>query len=76
MKRGDTIMKKKGERMAPDTEKLLERAMFENPCASVMDRTGCVPRIPDSEPAAESYCDILDVPVTALDGSEACKKAK
>jgi hypothetical protein len=51
--------------------------MFENPVASVTEYTGFVPRIPDSEEAAISYNDICtDAPVTALDGSEAYKKAR
>ena len=51
--------------------------MFENPIASVMDYTGFVPRIPDSEEAANAYNDICtNAPVTALDGSEAYKEAR
>ena len=61
----------------PSAEELAEKAMFENPVASVMDYTGFVPRIPDSEEAANSYNDICtNAPVTALDGSEAYKKAR
>ncbi|MBQ9746114.1 MAG: hypothetical protein IJW21_04770 [Clostridia bacterium] len=61
----------------PSAEELAARAMFENPIASVADYTGFVPRIPDSEEAANSYNDICtDAPVTALDGSEAYKKAR
>jgi hypothetical protein len=51
--------------------------MFANPVASVMGYTGFVPRIPDSEEAANSYNDICtSAPVTALDGSEAYKEAR
>ena len=61
----------------PDIDELLEKAMFENPAASVMDYTGFVPRIPDSEESANAYNDICTgAPVTALDGSEAYKKAR
>ncbi len=69
-------MHKRDEKNSPDASKLAEKAMWETPCASGTDRTGCVPRIPDGEYSAESYRDILDVPVTALDGSEAYNKAK
>ena len=58
-------------------EELAAKAMFENPIASVMDYTGFVPRIPDSEEAANAYNDICTyAPVTALDGSEAYKEAR
>ncbi|MGN1095176.1 MAG: hypothetical protein ACI4QR_02185 [Eubacteriales bacterium] len=60
----------------PDPAKLAQKAMFENPCASVNDCTGAVPRIPDSEEAADSYSEICDIPVTALDGSEAYEQAR
>ena len=70
-------MKKKQEKRIPDISELSEKAIFENPVASVTDYTGFVPRIPDSEEAANSYNDICpDAPVTALDGSEAYKKAR
>lgn len=60
-----------------DPAELSAKAMFENPVASFTDYTGFVPRIPDSEEAANSYNDICtDAPVTALDGSEAYKKAR
>ena len=58
-------------------EELAAKAMFENPIASVMDYTGFVQRIPDSEDAANAYNDICtNAPVTALDGSEAYKEAR
>ena len=58
-------------------DELAAKAMFENPVASVMDYTGFVPRIPDSEEAANSLSDICTgAPVTALDGNEAYKKAR
>ena len=71
------MMKKRHIEKEVSAEELAEKAMFENPVASVTDYTGFVPRIPDSEIAAESYNDICtDAPVTALDGSEAYKKAR
>ncbi len=70
-------MKKKQEKRIPDISELSAKAMFENPIASFTDYTGFVPRIPDSEEAANSYNDVCpDAPVTALDGSEAYKKAR
>ena len=64
-------------RREPRAEELSAKAMFENPAASATDYTGFVPRIPDSEEAANSYNDICtNAPVTALDGSEAYKKAR
>ncbi len=70
-------MKKKQEKRTPDILELAQKAMFENPIASFTDYTGFVPRIPDSEEAANSYNDVCpDAPVTALDGSEAYKEAR
>ena len=45
-------------------------AFLSNPVASATDCTGI------THEEAESYCDIADVPVTALDGAEKYKKAK
>ncbi|MBQ8404638.1 MAG: hypothetical protein IJX55_09505 [Clostridia bacterium] len=71
------MKKKRIQKREPDVTELSAKAMFENPIASVTDYTGFVPRIPDSEEAANSYNDICtDAPVTALDGSEAYKKAR
>ena len=70
-------MKKKQEKYTPDISELSASAMFENPAASFTEYTGFIPRIPDSEESANSYNDICpDAPVTALDGSEAYKKAR
>ena len=72
-------MMKKRHKIAKEVnaDELAAKAMFENPVASVMDYTGFVPRIPDSEEAASAYNDICtDAPVTALDGSEAYRKAR
>lgn len=61
----------------PSADELAEKAMFENPVASVTDCTGFVPRIPDSHESAKSYNDIHPgAPVTALDGSEAYTERK
>ncbi|MBQ8448154.1 MAG: hypothetical protein IJX27_04390 [Clostridia bacterium] len=71
------MRKRRIQNREPSAEELAAKAMFENPVASVMDYTGFVPRIPDSEEAANSYNDICtNAPVTALDGSEAYKKAR
>ena len=70
-------MKKKQEKYTPDISELSANAMFENPAASFTEYTGFIPRIPDSEESANSYNDVCpDAPVTALDGSEAYKKAR
>ena len=71
------MRKKHIQKREPDITELAARAMFENPIASFTDYTGFVPRIPDSEEAANSYNDVCtDAPVTALDGSEAYKEAR
>ena len=70
-------MKKKHKNLTPEISELSAKAMFENPAASFTEYTGFIPRIPDSEESANSYNDIFpDAPVTALDGSEAYKKAR
>lgn len=51
-------------------------AFLSNPIASATDCTGITQKIPYTDEEAESYCDIADVPVTALDGAEKFKKAK
>ena len=51
-------------------------AFLSNPVASATDCTGITQKIPYTDEEAESYCDIADVPVTALDGAEKYKKAK
>ena len=51
-------------------------AFMTNPIASMTDCTGITQRIPYTEEEAESYCEIADIPVTALDGSEEYNKAK
>ena len=51
-------------------------AFLTNPVASATDCTGITQTIPETEAEAQSYCDIADVPITALDGSEKYKKAK
>ena len=71
------MIKRNKKAKEPSAASLSEKAMFENPIASVTEYTGFVPRIPDSEEAANSLNDICTgAPVTALDGSEAYKKAR
>ncbi len=64
-------MKKISEIRSPEAARLAEEALFHNPCASAMEFTGCIPRIPEDEFDAAFYCDVLDIPITALDGTEA-----
>lgn len=64
-------MKKNDEIGFPEASRLAEKAMFRNPCVSATECTGGVQRIPEDESGAEFYCDILDIPITALDGGEA-----
>ena len=52
------MKKKRTRKREPDIAELSAKAMFENPIASVTDYTGFVPRIPDSEEAANAYNDI------------------
>ena len=71
------MIKKRKRIKDPRAEELSEKAIFKTPAASFTECTGFVPRIPDSEAAAESYNDIFpDAPVTALDGSQAYKKTR
>ena len=71
------VIKRNRKQRNISADKLAAKAMFENSIASVTEYTGFVPRIPDSEEAANSYNDICTgAPVTALDGSEAYKKAR
>ncbi len=51
-------------------------AFLTNPIASANDHTGMTPRIPDNFEEADAYADMLDVPVTALDGSEAMSQKR
>lgn len=46
-------------------------AFLTNPVVSVNDHTGMTPHIPDRFDEADDYADMLDVPVTARDKSEA-----
>ena len=71
------MRKKRAKMKDPSAAELAEKAMLKTPVASFTECTGFVPRIPDSEAAAESYNDIFpDAPVTALDGSQAYKKTR
>jgi hypothetical protein len=53
-----------------------EDMYFQMPAASPTDFTGLAPIVPETEYEAESYCDVMDVPVTAKDGSEKYKKIR
>ena len=46
------------------------------PAASPTDFTGLAPVMPKTEYEAESYCDVMDVPVTSMDGGEKYKKIR
>ncbi len=48
-----------------------EDVYFRMPAASPSDFTGLTPIVPETEEEAESYRDLMEVPVTAKDGSEA-----
>ena len=48
-----------------------ENAYLTMPAASPTDFTGLAPVVPETEYEAESYRDVMNVPVTARDGSEA-----
>ena len=53
-----------------------EDMYFQMPAASATDFTGVTPIVPETEYEAESYCDVMDIPVTAKDGSEKYKKIR
>lgn len=53
-----------------------EDMYFQMPAASATDFTGVTPIIPETEYEAESYCDVMDIPVTAKDGTEKYKKIR
>ena len=69
-------IKKRKERYYKKATDYSENAFLTNPIASATDCTGITQNIPYTDEEAESYCDIADVPVTALDGAEAYKPAK
>ena len=51
-------------------------AFLTNPVVSVNEHTGMTPHIPDDFREADDYADMLDVPVTARDGSEAMSQKR
>lgn len=51
-------------------------AFLYNPVASATDCTGMTPHIPGDYDEANAYADMLDVPVTALDGTQAESEAR
>ncbi len=52
----------------------IENVYFRMPAASATEFTGLTPTVPETEEEAESYHEIMEVPVTAKDGAEVCKK--
>lgn len=65
------IKKRKTIYKAPSADKFAAEAMFYSRAASANDCTGMTPTPPLTEDEAESYCDVLSVPVTSKDGGEA-----
>ena len=53
-----------------------ENMYLQMPAASPTDFTGLAPIVPETEYEAESYCDVMDVPVTSMDGGEKYKKIR
>ena len=53
-----------------------ENMYLQMPAASPTDFTGLTPVMPETEYEAESYCDVMDVPVTSMDGGEKYKKIR
>ena len=53
-----------------------EDMYLQMPAASATDFTGVTPIVPETEYEAESYCDVMDIPVTAKDGTEKYKKIR
>lgn len=51
-------------------------AFLTNPVVSAREHTGMTPRIPDDFDEANDFADMLDVPVTARDGSEAMSQKR
>ena len=51
----------------------LRDIFFRTSAASANDCTGITPTVPQTESEAESYFDVIDLPVTAKDGSEKFK---
>lgn len=52
----------------------LQNIFYRTSAASANDCTGITPTVPETSYEAESYFDIIDLPVTSRDGSERFKK--
>ena len=59
---------------ARGTDGEMSSAYFFEDAASANEFTGCVPTPPPSDANAESYLDLLGVPVTSMDGGEKKKR--
>ncbi|MBQ3101041.1 MAG: hypothetical protein IJC50_08635 [Clostridia bacterium] len=66
-------MEKKKKRTASDYSK---DAFLTNPVVSVNEHTGMTPRVPADFEEANSLADMLDVPVTSDDESEAMSQKR
>lgn len=66
-------MEKKKKQSAADYS---GKAFLCNPVASVNDHTGMTPRVPENFEEADSYADMLNVPVTACDECEAMSQKR
>ena len=51
----------------------LHDIFYRTSAASANDCTGITPIVPETESEAESYFDVIDLPVTAKDGAEKFK---
>lgn len=47
---------------------------LQSSAASPSEFTGLLPIVPETEYEAESYCDLMDAPITSRDGAEKFKK--
>lgn len=52
----------------------LQNIFYRTSAASANDCTGIAPTVPETSYEAESYFDIIDLPVTSKDGAERFKK--
>lgn len=59
-----------------DASEYSKDAFLTNPVASVQDRTGITQRLPYDADTAKDLADMLDVPVSAIDGSDEHSQAR
>ena len=52
----------------------LQNVFFRTSAASANDCTGITPTVPETSFEAESYFDVIDLPVTSVDGAEFFKR--